>query len=310
MKRYIRSSIDKEEILQIARTTSDMQELYDLIDNKEVRNMYLQEVGEQIAKNPNLTDDFIKHVFFAPAIDKPAYTSVRYQLMKSPLVSTDILKAMVYSDDFHLRSDAARSPHLTVEMMKHLSKDTSSYVISLLAENPKLPEYLMRDMYYGKRVEGYYLARNPNAPLDLLEEILNDKDSDADTREAARKAIKRRTGKDPSKSKRKSPWMILLYELQSEAEDGIDSLYEQTSAGDKIESLCAAVQRKLGVWLEPSIQGGIGSIMFYSTKDDSVLGDDYDYQEYNEEVLDLAFNSKTQREFQTKYKQFLQSIIA
>lgn len=103
--------------------------------------------------------------------------------------------------------------------------------------------------------------------------------------------------------------MSLVDKLQSEAENGIDSLYEQTSAGEKLESLCNVVEDKLGTWLEPSIQGGMGSIMFYSTKDDSVLADDYDYQEYNEEVLNLAFDSKTQREFQTKYKQFLQSII-
>lgn len=115
---------------------------------------------------------------------------------------------------------------------------------------------------------------------------------------------------EPSKEHNKeNSWIELIKNLRADLDNYVDPLYEQTSAGDELESLCAAVQRKLGVWLEPSIQGGIGSIRFYSTKDDSVLADDYDYQEYNEEVLNLAFNSKTQKEFQTKYRQFLQSII-
>jgi len=73
--------------------------------------------------------------------------------------------------------------------------------------------------------------------------------------------------------------------------------------------MCTDVENKIGVWLEHSIQGGRVGIWFYSEEDDSVLEENYDYQEYNDEVISMALRFKTQREFQTEYKKFLQSII-
>lgn len=73
--------------------------------------------------------------------------------------------------------------------------------------------------------------------------------------------------------------------------------------------MCTDVENKIGIWLEPSIQGGRGGIWFYSKEDDSVLAENYDYQEYNDEAMSMALRFKTQREFQTEYKKSLQSII-
>ena len=57
--------------------------------------------------------------------------------------------------------------------------------------------------------------------------------------------------------------------------------------------MCTDVENKIGIWLEPSIQGGRGGIWFYSTEDDSVLADDYDYQEYiiheDEDLIALSY---------------------
>lgn len=305
MKLYIRSSSVIDDVLEVAKTTKDMKELSDIIESKDNYN-YLSSIGEQVSKNPNLTADFIEKVISSP---RYAYQRVRSKIMDSPLISEDILKSMAYSKDVHMRLDAASSPYLSAELMRHLSKDQDSSVRNTLAMNSRFPESLMRALYSKYKGSGYYLASNPNTPLDLLEEILNDK-YDSDTTKAAKQAIKQRTRKDTSKSTRKSPWMSLVHKLQSELEEGIDPLYEQTSAGAELDTVCRSVEDKLGVYLEPSIQGGVGGVWIYSKEDDSTFVENYDYQDYNDEVINIALNSKTKREFQTKYKQFLQSIIA
>jgi len=75
------------------------------------------------------------------------------------------------------------------------------------------------------------------------------------------------------------------------------------------EGLQSQVEDKLGVWLEPSIQGGMGEIWIYSNDDDSTLAEDIDYQGFNETVLDAAYSSKNKTEFMKWYKSYLESLI-
>lgn len=105
-----------------------------------------------------------------------------------------------------------------------------------------------------------------------------------------------------------SNWRSLKSKLIHESEENIDSLDEQTSAGSYLEKVCKKLENTLGVELEPSIQGGIGGIWFYSA-DGDVIAEDYDYNTFNEEVIDLAIQSKTSKEFTAKYKKYLQSIF-
>lgn len=105
-----------------------------------------------------------------------------------------------------------------------------------------------------------------------------------------------------------SNWRSLKSKLIHESEENIDSLDEQTSAGLYLEKVCKKLENTLGVELEPSIQGGIGGIWFYSA-DGDVIAEDYDYNTFNEEVVDLAIQSKTSKEFTAKYKKYLQSIF-
>jgi len=104
-------------------------------------------------------------------------------------------------------------------------------------------------------------------------------------------------------------WKSIVNQIKSEGEDGRDSLYEQTNAGMYIEGLQNQVEDKLGVWLEPSIEGGMGGIWIYSNKDDSTLAENIDYEGFNEDVLDAACNSKNKTEFLKWYKSYLESLI-
>lgn len=97
-------------------------------------------------------------------------------------------------------------------------------------------------------------------------------------------------------------WASIKSELESEQEDGLDSIYEGTHAGEYLTSVQKGVEDSLNVWLEPSVQAGVGSIYFYSTEDDSDVGEPYDYQDFNIETIDLALASKSEKDFKNKYK--------
>lgn len=104
-------------------------------------------------------------------------------------------------------------------------------------------------------------------------------------------------------------WKSLANELESDAEDGIDSLYEQTDAGEKLQNIQYEVEDALGIWLEPSVQAGVGGIWFYSSEDDSTLVSDYDYQTFNEDTIDIAIESKNETEYKKRYKAYLENIL-
>ena len=119
----------------------------------------------------------------------------------------------------------------------------------------------------------------------------------------------RKSLEGPAKPKRVD-WKSLVNTLKREAEDGIDSLYELTDAGQTLTGIQQEVEEKLGIWLEPSIQGGRGGIWFYSSEDDSVLAGNYDYQTFNDISIQLAYSAKNKTEFKKAYKNYLQEILS
>jgi len=104
-------------------------------------------------------------------------------------------------------------------------------------------------------------------------------------------------------------WKGLRNQLEQESNDGIDSLYSQTDAGEELEKIQQEVEDTLGVVLEPSTQMGMGGIWFYSSDFKQKLAENYDYQMFNEDVIELAIQSKTKATFKKMYKQYLENIL-
>ena len=77
----------------------------------------------------------------------------------------------------------------------------------------------------------------------------------------------------------------------TEFEDGINSIYEQTSAGSYIDSLAQSVENEIDIYAEPSIQGGQGTVTFRDSNTDEVLLEK-DYQEFCNDIIDMALESK------------------
>ena len=109
--------------------------------------------------------------------------------------------------------------------------------------------------------------------------------------------------------KRSTRWSAVLSKLEQDSES-CDPLYEGTEAGEHINSLCAKVEKKLHLYVEPSIQGGQGGVWIFdeSSNDDAIL-EGYDYQTFNKEIIDIALNSRSSQEFKQLYMQYLNKLI-
>ena len=112
----------------------------------------------------------------------------------------------------------------------------------------------------------------------------------------------------PSSASKKMTWPQVVKEL-SQVYD-YDPLYELREPEEEyLAGVMAEVEDSLGIWLEPSIQHGMGGIWFYSTDDDHTVAENYDYETLNNDAVDMAINSKTKKTFMNKYKSYLQNIL-
>lgn len=105
------------------------------------------------------------------------------------------------------------------------------------------------------------------------------------------------------KSSRNSKWMNIVDTLESESNEGINSIYEQTEAGNYIDSIVQSIEDSLGIWSEPSIQAGHGIIEFLDKNTDEVLLTK-DYEEYCDDIIDMAIASKSKKGFMSQLKQY------
>lgn len=112
----------------------------------------------------------------------------------------------------------------------------------------------------------------------------------------------------PEKPKQPTDWRSITEQLRIDAENGDDPLCDETYAAQYLRRVIERVENKQGVWLEPSVRNGYGSILIHSNEDDSILAE-ADYRDYNEYVLDLALNSKNAGEFKNAYDSYLKSLI-
>lgn len=103
-------------------------------------------------------------------------------------------------------------------------------------------------------------------------------------------------------------WLEVVSDLEKEREKGIDSIHKDTSAGRVIIDLMLEVEEDQGVYLEPSAQGGKGSIQIY-TKDTDLLAEGIDYQEYNKECVNIAIDVDSSDEFKSQYTNYLEMTI-
>lgn len=110
--------------------------------------------------------------------------------------------------------------------------------------------------------------------------------------------VKRQKGNN-----KKPTYRSIMSKLQSEVDTGINSIYEQTESGEYVDSIAQSVEDSLGIWSEPSIQAGHGSIIFRDKSTDDILLEK-DYEEYCDDIIDMALQSKSKKGFVSQLKQY------
>lgn len=104
-------------------------------------------------------------------------------------------------------------------------------------------------------------------------------------------------------------WAALIQSLESDLDDIYDPLYEMTDAGERITEICQEIEKKLHLYLEPSIQAGRGGMWIYDTEDDTTLTKRIDYADFNSDVIDIALDSSSKEEFMKRYEEYLEEVL-
>ena len=104
-------------------------------------------------------------------------------------------------------------------------------------------------------------------------------------------------------SKRTNAWKNIVDQLVSESEEDINSIYEETDAGAKIDDIAKEVENSLGIYGEPSIQAGRGGIFFYDSNTGDVLLR-MDYEVFCNDLISMAIESSSKKEFVEKLKSY------
>lgn len=110
------------------------------------------------------------------------------------------------------------------------------------------------------------------------------------------------------KINRKSKWMNIVDKLESERDEDINSIYEQTEAGSYIDGIAQQVEKQIGIYGEPSTQSGHGIIEFRDINTDDILMTQ-DYKEYCEDVISMALNSNSVKGFKIHLEQYYYKMI-
>ena len=69
------------------------------------------------------------------------------------------------------------------------------------------------------------------------------------------------------------------------------------------------VYDKHNVWVEPSVQSGIGGVWIYSSDTNKSLVEAYDYQTFIQDICSIAIASNTDEEFIDGFDKYIERII-
>lgn len=148
-----------------------------------------------------------------------------------------------------------------------------------------------------------------NSPRTTLEELLPDSYLYEVFAEVESKyEFRYGTAEDEETETSNMSWKSLRSGLLKEMNNGVDPLYEETKYGSRLLQVCSDVENHLGLLLEPSVQGGWGSIFVYDKNTEDLISE-IDFERYNETILNNATNTYTEQAFKVWYKSFLESLI-
>ena len=188
-----------------------------------------------------------------------------------------------------------------------------------LAFNPNTPSEVLAELAqlsdYENRLVRMGVADNPNTPPEILAKLA--KDEDSDVRESAMEnpntppEILAKLGDKPTdsnKSNRKKKQDI-IQRFQDLNWDDMDQDEQFDAEYEYLSPLEDKVLTEMGLWIEPSVQGDRGGVWVYTEGDDETVVDGYDYQDYVNEVIDIALDSKNEADFKQKFSSYVTGLM-
>lgn len=292
MKIYSALIVDRQEAEQIhdASEHGDIDwllEEYEKNDNSNFREEFVR-----IAQN----DQFYRLI----ADDPDEY--VRSEIA-SNTNDSKLLAKLAYDEDPKVRRKVAvrtKDTNLIEKFKKDPDGEVRRMVVLNLGDEETFKEFVS-DPYWVIRES---IAKHTEDP-DLLSKL--SKDSDEDVKSEAKHRMKKL---GLTTHRRSNGWGDLISNLNNDLDEDIDPIYEQTEAGKILENVCLEVEDSMNLYVEPSIQGGVGGVWIYDNTDNSTLVEDYDYESFNSRVIDIALSSTNKSNFKQKYKKYLQNMIS
>ena len=285
MKRYIRSATTSN--VMLARTSTDLEELAQLAndENKWVRQF--------VAQNQNTSANALAQL----ATDED--WEVRYHVAGNPNTSADVLAQLANDKVYDVIRRVAKNSNTSADALAQLANDEDEVIRRCVAHNPSTPAKTLAQLANDADEDvRWWVTQNPNTPADVRAQLAHDEDADVEEQTAS-----------SSNTASTNDWQSFLNELGKECEEYSDPLYEQSPAGEQLLELCYEVEREMPFWLEPSVQAGQGGIWIYDNETDETLADNIDYEDFNYEVVDMAFESDSADDFKQRYKNYLTGLV-
>lgn len=96
--------------------------------------------------------------------------------------------------------------------------------------------------------------------------------------------------------------------IRSDYERGIDPLYKNSDAADYFNDIMQDIEEEIGLFLEPSIQGGQGKIDFYDTDDNDEYMGWIDYAKFNDGCVRQILRSEDLYDFKYNYEAYVSEV--
>ena len=116
---------------------------------------------------------------------------------------------------------------------------------------------------------------------------------------------KRFTAKPIMASEYDQDWDKIVDRLKADQDAGDDPIDYRTSEGEILIELCSEVEDSIGMYLQPSTQGGRGVIEIFS--DGKLVAKGIDYERFNADTVDIAIESSDSDDFKSSYQNLLES---
>ena len=231
--------------------------------------------------------------------------NIRRRVAENPNTPADVLAQLAHDEDKTVGWEVARNQNTPVDVLVQLANNDSMRMRGYVATNQNTPvdvlEQLANDVDEDVRRR---VAQNRNTPEDVLAQLANDDNKDV-RRSAVNNPNCPTSSKYSNKLTKSNDWPSADEWYNIESDEEFEDMWSRYLAGPEDE-----VNEQLQIYPEPSVQGGMGSMIIFDgsrNEDDAIFAD---FQDWCDSEVSMAAESKNANEYKKKYKVFVEEWIS